>query len=170
MRMAVTGHRPKKLGWGYDYSRPEWYALSAMLMVHMAHSEPEEFISGGALGVDQVAAITALSLDIPLVLALPFPPAVMSLRWTDRGRDDLDRLVVRASRVEVIAEEFSYEAFQERNVWMVDRCDELVAVYQGGMSGGTANCLAYAAERGVPVTEIHPREVEEFVESRRGEG
>jgi uncharacterized phage-like protein YoqJ len=56
---------------------------------------------------------------------------------------------------------------QLRNQWLVDSCHQIIAVYNG-TSGGTQNCLAYAAQKGKAVyyVPIPPAgvEVEEFYE------
>jgi uncharacterized phage-like protein YoqJ len=44
---------------------------------------------------------------------------------------------------------------QDRNIWMVDHCDALIAVWDG-TSGGTANCVRYAQKVGKPIVFIDP--------------
>lgn len=44
---------------------------------------------------------------------------------------------------------------QKRNEWMVDRIDELLAIYNG-TPGGTKNCIDYAKKLGKPITIICP--------------
>lgn len=46
--------------------------------------------------------------------------------------------------------------FQQRNQWMVDRADAVLAVWDGS-PGGTANCVNYARKVGKPITIIDPR-------------
>lgn len=40
---------------------------------------------------------------------------------------------------------------------MVDRCDRLIAVWDGS-NGGTGNCVKYAKEVGKPIVVINPTE------------
>ena len=42
---------------------------------------------------------------------------------------------------------------QERNKWMVDHCDEVLALWNG-TSGGTSNCVAYANKIGKPINNL----------------
>jgi uncharacterized phage-like protein YoqJ len=50
------------------------------------------------------------------------------------------------------------ELMQIRNEWMVDRCDLLIAVWNG-TPGGTANCVAYAKKEGCPIDYIDPSRI-----------
>jgi uncharacterized phage-like protein YoqJ len=45
---------------------------------------------------------------------------------------------------------------QDRNKWMVDHCDALVAIWNG-TSGGTANCVKYALSVNKPIVMINPK-------------
>lgn len=39
---------------------------------------------------------------------------------------------------------------------MVDRCDKLIACYNGDTSGGTYNCVQYAKKKGKEIIVIDP--------------
>jgi uncharacterized phage-like protein YoqJ len=45
---------------------------------------------------------------------------------------------------------------QIRNEWMVDRADQVIAIWDG-TSGGTANCVEYATKMNKPILRIDPR-------------
>ena len=47
---------------------------------------------------------------------------------------------------------------QERNEWMVNNCDVLIAVWDG-TSGGTANCVKYAESLQLDIRRINPKEL-----------
>jgi len=42
----------------------------------------------------------------------------------------------------------------DRNKYMVDRADEIIAVWDGSNSG-TSNCINYAKKQGKPVINIY---------------
>jgi uncharacterized phage-like protein YoqJ len=42
---------------------------------------------------------------------------------------------------------------QRRNEWMVERADVILALWNGS-SGGTANCVAYARQRGSRIVNV----------------
>lgn len=114
--------------------------------------EPDEVISGGALGWDQALGWAAVDLMIPLTLCLPFPG--MEGRWQPDQQAEFKALVNRAARIEIVCDSFSTEAYQDRNVWMVDHADYVLGLWDGRHGGGTFNCLRYASERGVRVFQL----------------
>jgi nucleoside 2-deoxyribosyltransferase len=54
--------------------------------------------------------------------------------------------------------ELGAKCMQDRNIWMVDHCDALIAVWDG-TSGGTANCVGYAKRVGKPIVYIDPTNI-----------
>ena len=145
-KISFTGHRPQKLPVARYQSHVRQF-LSAQLSLH-----PDLLvISGGALGVDQVAAEASLDLGIPFVFILPFPVDVMAARWPSSARKHLTFLISRAVHTYTVQRSFSMSGYQRRNEVMVDHCDLLCAVFDGS-PGGTANCIRYAQDVS---TEIH---------------
>jgi O-acetyl-ADP-ribose deacetylase (regulator of RNase III) len=47
---------------------------------------------------------------------------------------------------------------QKRNEYMVNQCNELIAVFDG-TQGGTANCVKYAEEKGKKIVTVNPNEL-----------
>jgi uncharacterized phage-like protein YoqJ len=133
--LAVTGHRPDKLG-GFDNPRPH-NLLRAHMMASMMAMEPACLISGMALGVDTWAAECAIAMGVPLIAAIPFKE--QSKRWPKWARDRYDCLLCEGAYYPAM--------MQARNEWMVDRCDLLLA-YWDGSEGGTGNCVRYARRVG----------------------
>lgn len=60
--VAVTGHRPNKLGWGYDYTEPHWVRLKERFKSFLLSEKITDAFSGMALGVDVVFAISIIEL------------------------------------------------------------------------------------------------------------
>jgi len=42
---------------------------------------------------------------------------------------------------------------QTRNIWMVDNCDLVLALWDGS-DGGTGNCIKYANKIGKPIVNL----------------
>lgn len=161
--VAVTGHRPDKLG-GYV-----WTPLSRYVVARLEHElrtlEPDEAITGMALGVDQWFGWLCVKLRIPFTAAVPFEG--QELVWPrPEQRVNYHRLLGHAKKIVVVtrlsAEErrsdsaMVSKAMRDRNKWMVDRCDRLLAVWDGS-AGGTGNCVREAHRVGRPITQINPR-------------
>lgn len=147
--IAFTGHRPQDLPRGATYA-----AFAAALDLQISPLDTT-FICGGALGVDTWAAEYAISRGIPFILALPFQISDMTKFWPQQARATLALHWLRASQVHVVHPNgYDVRAYQERNAWMVDHADVVMAVWTGKTSGGTANCIAYAKRCSKPVYNL----------------
>lgn len=140
IKIAVTGHRPHKLG-GYA-AQNNFRAIRHHMKNFLMSRGDIGLISGGALGIDQFWIEVGIYLGLPVTAALPFEG--YNSRWPKASRDKYAELLDKCSDVRYICEP-GYEAakLQLRNEWMVDNCDELAA-YWNGTPGGTCNCVTYA--------------------------
>lgn len=152
MIVAATGHRPDKLG-GYDLLPRR--ALGALAVEHLHYNRPTSVIVGMALGWDQAVAAACVTLGIPFIAAVPFEG--QESRWPEESQQRYFRLLGHAERVEVISEYPGSRAMELRNRWMVDHADEMLALWNGDLLGGTANCIRYAEQRGRPITNLWRR-------------
>ena len=80
------------------------------------------------------------------------------VRWTLGQQRKYKDLLASAAEFVMVSEAYDDGCMQRRNEWMVDRCDVLLAVWDGS-SGGTANCVRYAERVGRTVVRINPREL-----------
>lgn len=154
MIVALTGHRPEKLG-GYTIPNPTYSRVCKRIEAKLQELKPEKIISGMALGVDQWAVNIALNLNIPFVAAIPF--VGQERNWPERSQIIYQKLLEKALE-KVIVSQGGYAGFkmQIRNKWMVDHCDLLMAVWDGTL-GGTANCINYAKSIGREILFIDPK-------------
>lgn len=143
MILALTGHRPDKLG-GYDpCALHEW--LRAQLRAVFEIQRPTEVITGMALGWDTFGAEVAVTMGIPFCAAIPFEG--QERKWPADSQRRYRVLLARAARVKIVSEHYYKGVFQARNVWMVDQLkasDDALYVCHDGSAGGTLNCLKYA--------------------------
>lgn len=160
-KVALTGHRPNKLG-GYNDSAPlNQLIISSMdaRLLSLAHEHPEGLavISGLALGIDQWGAELALQRRWYLICAAPFfgqwkvwPKSSQERYWAIRDA---------AQEMHIISEGgYTAKKMQIRNEWMVDRANEVLSVWDG-TSGGTGNCVGYCDVVGKPRFNINPNEL-----------
>ena len=154
MIVAFTGHRPDKLG-GYKVPNPIYDHVYKQIKTALQELKPDKVISGMALGVDQWAAAIAYKLGIPFLAAIPFDGQESA--WPQESQKTF-RLLRRLASEEVIVCEGGYAAskMQTRNIWVVDHCDKLIAVWDGS-KGGTGNCVEYAKAIGKDIYYIDPR-------------
>lgn len=154
MIIAATGHRPDKLGGYSDEARDR---LVAKARAYLEREQPDQVVSGMALGWDTAWALAAVEFRVYLVAALPCDR--QHARWPLEARRRWEWIVARANRT-VVVSPGPYEVWkmQRRNEWMVDHCDKVCAMWNGDRSGGTFNCVEYAAKMHKPVDNLWERE------------
>ena len=140
MILGFTGHRPASLPGNYS-DRTNRALLSTADFI-LAQYKPTKVISGMALGWDTAVAECAVNRGISLIAAVPFES--QPSRWLKFSQDRYQRLLNQAERIEIIsAGDYSPEAMQLRNQWIVNYSDRLIALWHQG-KGGTKNCVDYA--------------------------
>lgn len=156
--VAGTGHRPPRLGLGYD---PESNRLltrfATQALAAFAFAEDvTEVISGGAQGWDQAIAHAAVKLGIPLTVAVPFEG--QESKWPPAGQERYRAILSRASKVVVVSPGgYSNKKFKVRDEWMVDHANLVLALLDGKPeSSGTRITVDYARQKGVPVVNAWP--------------
>ena len=152
LTVAFTGHRPKALG-GFNIPNPTYNHVCEQIKQALEELNPAKAISGMALGVDQWAAQICVDMNIPFIAAVPFDG--QDTVWPAESKKVYQSLLDKAERI-VVVTPGKYDAWkmQKRNEWMVDNCNVLIAVWNGGSIGGTANCVAYATSEGKTIRRI----------------
>jgi uncharacterized phage-like protein YoqJ len=153
--VAGTGHRPPRLGLGYDgRSRGllRAFAAEAVARLTAEQGRPTLIVSGMAQGWDRALAEAAVDLGIPFEAAVPF--AGQESAWPAQARREYGELLGRACAVTVLSDGYSKAAFHKRDRYMVDRAELVAALFDGGKAGGTAVTVAYAGSRGKRVVNF----------------
>lgn len=146
MQIAVTGHRPDKLG---GYSADAMQRVFAFALVKLQCLQPSSVLTGMALGWDTAIARACVELKIPFTACIPFDG--MSLKWRDESQAEFIRLVGAATRVIIVSTGgYSAPKMQLRNQYMVDNAECVLSLWNGS-TGGTANCVIYARQQKKPV-------------------
>lgn len=115
-----------------------------------------QFLSGGAIGFDTLAAEAVLRLekkhpDVRLVLVLPCSD--QASRWTNAQCQRFERLLYRASDVRVLNDTYFDGCMLQRNRAMIEQ-SSLCICYLYVNRGGTLATVHFAAEERVPVLNI----------------
>ena len=151
--VTATGHRPQDIA---AYNTKGFAALVDVAKKMIVDSKATLVIAGGAIGWDTAVAAATLDLDLPLVLAVPFPGH--EGRWQAADQALYKKHAAEAEAVVFISEEtpgndmdavVSY--MEARNAFMVDYAQSVLAFWSGKAKGGTANCVRYARRVGVPI-------------------
>jgi uncharacterized phage-like protein YoqJ len=120
-------------------------------MLKVTAFKPDLIVTGMALGWDQAVAQACINTGVPFVAAIPFEG--QELRWQGPAIERYHRLREAAAREHTVSLHPGAKALQDRNKWMVREADQVVALWNGSL-GGTRNCVVYAEERSVPVTNL----------------
>ncbi len=149
MNICITGRRPQKLG-GFTKEVDE--KLRQLFIKKFLWLKPDNVISGMALGADMAAAEAAISLGIKVIAAVPFKG--QETVWPESSQRRYNDILAKCSQIVTVCEGgYSASKLQERNVWMVDHSDMVLALWDG-TSGGTSNCVQYAERKGKTIRNI----------------
>lgn len=78
-----------------------------------------------------------------ITLEAAIPCENQSRGWKQSSKDRYNRLLSLCDTVTVLQDKYTLKCMMERNRYMVDKSDLVIAVWNGE-SGGTANTIAYA--------------------------
>jgi len=105
MKIAITGHRPNKLGNDYDLRSPLIAKIREAILtyiidqIHQDKSQMPIFISGMALGIDTLFAEIATYLKAELYAYIPFKG--QHLAWPKPSQDKYIHLLEYASEIHI---------------------------------------------------------------------
>lgn len=153
MIISVTGHRPDKLG---GYSKEATESLNRFAIRTLQQVKPTKVLTGMALGWDTSIALACVALKIPFVACIPF--AGQDALWAPNARGVYKELLTLAESVVNVSGERGYKVhyMQERNIYMVENSEVLLALYNKDKTGGTASAVRYAEAVGKKVINAYP--------------
>lgn len=157
--IAITGHRPNKLGCEYDYDGPNSKRIFWGLVEFIKTYKPKLTISGMALGIDQLWVMASIYCEVPFIATIPFKG--QELAWPEDSRKmyyDLLNDEYCQQIVYVCDSGYAIHKMQKRNEWMVNHCDILLSIFDG-TDGGTKNCCIFADKIGKYRININPKDV-----------
>lgn len=165
---CFIGHRPQSLPWGFDESDPRCILLKKMLRKEIKQIIREHgvthFISGMALGVDTWAAEIILELKekeaCPITLECAFAYEDQAALWPEADRNRYFFIVERCDKENLLQAHCTPDCFRNRNSYMVNHSDYVIAVWDGTPSG-TGRTVCCAREMSKKVIVLTPPEEKE---------
>ena len=165
--VAVTGHRPHRFCTGYSIDT--FNKLYQIAFDWLSTNSVDYINQGGAIGTDSAFGLAALNLSIPYTVAIPFKG--QESRWYPKDKPIYYGLLEKANKVIYVDELPEYTVkgiteanksgygiiaakMQQRNMWLMDNCTEVVTLWDGVKKGGTWNAIRYAQSKGLHITNL----------------
>jgi len=166
---CITGYRPHRFAFSADGLRPEHVRQAlGQQIAELYRQGCRTFITGMCAGVDLWAAAEVIALkgqhpEVQLVAAVPFEG--QEERWSIPLRQEYRRVLAACDRVEVLFDHQQAQAdaaacYRQRNRWMVEHADKVLAVYDmeaADIRSGTAATVRYARRLQRDIVYIHPQ-------------
>ena len=153
-RCCFSGHRPEKLN-EPEAEIKQWLSEQIDSAIAAGYTT---FISGCAMGVDIWAAQIVFQKkqqnpSLRLIAATPWPG--FSNKWSNDWQVQYSDLLKNADLIIPVSNHYHKSVFQQRNEWMVDHSNRVIA-YFNGAPGGTKNTIDYATSKGIEVVTNNP--------------
>jgi len=158
---GFTGYRPSKLPFKHDERSTACMHLKILLYKETETAINDgytHFICGFAMGSDTYFAEAVIALrdrypEITLEAALACE--TQADHWSEKERDRYFRLLTKCDLETYISRNYSKDCYLERNRYIVDRSQRLVAVYDGKL-GGTMYTVNRAKAKKLEIVIINP--------------
>ena len=159
---AFTGHRPASFSFGYNENDDSCLKIKQLMLERIAlliNIGVTDFYSGMALAVDQWAGEIILHMkkthpNIRLIAVLPCE--TQANRWSLEQRGGYLDILAKCDEVITLNTHYTHSCMFERNRYLVDHAEHLLAVYNGKSTGGTSYTVKYAKKLNKNITVIHP--------------
>lgn len=168
--IAFTGHRPESLPFGENEKSAGCARLKEMLrseVVDRASQGYEIFYCGAARGSDILFGEQVLQVRntaypaIRLICVIPHENQAEN--WPESWRDRYFHLLEQANDEVLISTRYTRGCYHQRNRYMVDRANALLAVFNGTPKGGTAYTVEYARNRAKEIVIFDPGTLERIL-------
>ena len=159
---CFTGHRPNKLPWKYNEKGLKYLLFFFKLKKIINRAIKQGyiyFISGMALGADMVFSQIVINLkkkNSNIKLECAIPCANQTEKWTAKDIKKYNNILNLADKITYVSKRRYFKGcMQQRNKYMVDNSNLLLAVYNNGF-GGTFQTIQYAKANNLKIKIIKP--------------
>lgn len=155
--MALTGHRPERLGYSKDsYATMDWVNIIDWLKEQIKVNNVTDVYCGMADGCDIAYGIAASLLknkgySVKLHCVLPCKNYNSSNKWCDYLKKSADEWIE-------LSDEFYKGCDNVRDQYMVDHSDKIFAIWDGNKSGGVWSTIKKAQKKDIDII-YYPKEM-----------
>ena len=161
LSVAFAGHRASKLP--YNNTSKEHERLEKILkaeIVKLIRLGVSEFYVGGQTGIDTLAALLVMNIKeefgTTANLNLVMPYKGMENSFTVLQKENYEWIKQSARTVTYLNEKYTPECYRQRNRYMIDKSDYLIAVSTGDERSGTQMTINMAKKKGIEIRIIDP--------------
>ncbi|MFI3289172.1 MAG: SLOG family protein [Rikenellaceae bacterium] len=152
MTIAFTGHRE------YDAERTN-EALYQRIAEIASQNDDITFLSGMAVGFDLAAAeavleVRRLGYNVGLKCIIPFYGQSRFFCESDQTR--YNRVVELADEVVILSKSYNSSVFFNRNDFLIDNADTIIAYFNTTKKGGTAYTIRKARRANLKIENLYP--------------
>ncbi|MBR1970730.1 MAG: DUF1273 family protein [Clostridia bacterium] len=153
MFCCFTGHRPQSL---LEKSEGSEYIIKLKNQISLQIEKAIEdgfydFYTGMAQGTDTFAAEEVLKKqqnDNRVKLHAAIPCEMQANSWNEKEKERYKRILEKCESVIYVSRNYYRGCMQQRNKFMVDNSERVIAVWNGENAGGTAFTIKYASRQG----------------------
>ena len=123
---------------------------------HLIHQGVTNFMAGGALGFDTIAAsliIAKREMGYPVKLILVLPCDQQNGLWTPEQTKLYEQIIKEADGLYYISDEHKANSLTTRNRFMVNKSDFCIC-YSTQNEGETFQMVIYAKEKGINLIKV----------------
>ncbi|MFP4336397.1 MAG: SLOG family protein [Halothece sp.] len=113
------------------------------------------FFCGMAIGTDQLAAAILVNRKLPWTAVIPC--ADQAKLWSQKNQEKYKKLLTYANQIIVLYPQYSPGVMQSRNLYMIERSQLCLAIYDGRDRGGTKTTINLAIARNLSVIAFNPK-------------
>lgn len=115
----------------------------------------QHFFIGMALGTDQLAAEILTKMQLSWTAVIPCRD--QDSLWPLAQKRKYHQLQENASEVIYLAERYYQGCLNQRNLWMVQRSQLCLSVWDGRTNGGTFHAVTSARKRSLNIINFNPQ-------------
>lgn len=148
-----TGHRPQHIS-SFGTAKDD-------IKKFISENNVGKVISGMALGYDTILAEAVIELKeqgAELILEAAVPCNNQDCKWLEKDRIKYKNILSKCDTVTLLQQEYTADCLQNRNKYMVDNSDIILAYWNGKQNGGTYNCIKYAKSKNKKIVNIYKEE------------
>ena len=163
MRVALTGHRPQRLGLPEDEISIEWNCIIGWLTqqmikiteISLIRDETVDLYCGMASGCDMVFGLIGSTLKDGLSCKLH---CILPCKDYNSSHKLYNLVKKHADEWVELSDKFYKGCDNVRDQYMVDHCDVLLAIWDGNKSGGVWSTIRKAQKAGKKIIYC-PKEI-----------